>query len=169
MSEFQYGFRPIHSAPNTTLDLVESIKLGFQKMKCTSLISLYIQGAYDNVSHQIPMDRLSRCESPQILWMKSFLSDRPLYTTDGQERNQGYWLTKGAPHGSSLFPLLFTLYLDDLLLSLNSSTETEATAYVDDPTIIATSKGVSDNVAKLEEILQRANVWAHDHQLKFSY
>lgn len=100
--------------------------------------------------------------------MKPFLSDRQLYTTDGHERSHEYWLAKRVPQESSLSPLHVTVYIDDILLSLISSTETKGKAYADDITIMATSREVSDEVIKLEKILERANVWTQENQMKNS-
>lgn len=58
LSAPQFNFRPNHSASDAVLDIVEFVKYSFQEKKVASVATLDIEGANNNVSHQLLVDRL---------------------------------------------------------------------------------------------------------------
>lgn len=109
------------------------------------MATLGIEGAYDNISHGLLVDRLRQrvFDSSILAWISSFLSTRPLYTTDGVSTNRKHWLNKCAPQGSSLSPILFSLYIDNLLVKLNEQPGQRVKAHADDIPILTSSTSVT--------------------------
>jgi hypothetical protein len=66
----------------------------------------------------------------------------------------------GVPQGSILGPLLFILYINDLPLSIsNCNTD----MYADDSTIHISGKNISDIQTKVQEDLNRIELWCKDN------
>ena len=79
-------------------------------------------------------------------WFKSYLSDRFQFTQYNNSSSDFAPVTHGVPQGSILGPLLFLIYINDLILSSNKF---EYIMYADDTTLIYTQpklNNVEDNV-----------------------
>ena len=87
------------------------------------MISLDISKAFDRVWHKgflakLPMFGLHHT---LIKWISSFLSDRSIaITVDGYLSNP-HSINSGVPQGSVISPVLFTLFINDLLSSTSTS------------------------------------------------
>ena len=67
----------------------------------------------------------------------------------------------GVPQASILGPLLFILYINDLPWSIsNCNTD----MYVDDSTIHISGKNISDIQTKVQEDLNRIELWCKDNK-----
>ena len=90
--------------------------------------------AFDTVNHEILIGKLSYYGFGGIPLnlIKSFLRNRKQYVSiNGFESNK-LDTTCGVPQGSTLGPLLFLIYINDLRLSLKSST---ASHFADDTSL----------------------------------
>ena len=68
----------------------------------------------------------------------------------------------GVPQGSILGPLLFILYINDLPLSIsNCNTD----MYADDSTIPISGENISDIQTKVQEDLNRIELWCKDNNM----
>ena len=87
------------------------------------MISLDISKAFDRVSHkgllaELPLFGLHHT---LIKWISSFLSDRSVaIRVDGYLSNS-HSINFGVPQGSVISPVLFILFINDLLSSTSSS------------------------------------------------
>lgn len=60
--------------------------------------------------------------------LKSYLHDRPLFVEFRSHKSFNFIATSGAPQGSNLAPLLFTLFINDIGTDINS----EILSFADD-------------------------------------
>jgi hypothetical protein len=84
--------------------------------------SLDVSSAFDTVSHQIILSRLTQAGvvGTAHLWFASYLSNRCATVKFGQSRSSVLRLAHGVPQGSVLGPCLFNLYMADLCRVIES-------------------------------------------------
>jgi len=104
------------------------------KQQVTCLCLLDFSVAFDTIDHTILLDRLSSwfgIHGTALSWFQSYLSNRSFITSCGNSKSANCPLTCGAPQGSVLGPLLFSLYTTPLS-SILTSTSISHHLYADD-------------------------------------
>jgi len=136
-----------------------------------SMLSLDLEGAFDNVSHERLLWILQRKGYPTWITqaITNFLTSRrtqimiPGYTSE-------WILTEtGIPQGSPLSPVLFLFFISELLeLFQRVEGDTLAFGFVDDTNLIAWGDSAQDNCRRLEIVHDRCITWAQRHGAFFT-
>ena len=112
----QFGFRANHSTNHALISMTESIKSFLDNGDFVAGIFIDLEKAFDTVNHQILCRKLNhygfRGKINDLL--KSFFSNRKqLVSVNGYDSSQ-LGIECGVRQGSTLGPLLFLLYINDL-------------------------------------------------------
>ena len=155
LSDHQYGFRKARSTGDLPAVHVWSSALG----SCgeSRVISLDISKAIDRVWHKGLLAKLPMFGLPHTLinWIGSSLSDRSIaIRVDGFLSNL-HSFNAGVPQGSVISPVLFILFINDLLISTSSSIHSFA-----DDTIVSSSFLFNPNGPASSDIPSHRNISA---------
>ena len=126
LSPRQASFRPGRSTLDQILYLSQSISDGFNKPRPgsrTILSTIDFSKAFDSVWHPALCHKLISGGLPPCFarWTQSFLSDRRACVVYQNHKSRSFRVRRSVPQGSVLGPVLFFLFINDLLASLPSS------------------------------------------------
>ena len=123
LSDHQYGFRKARSTGDLLAYAVHDWSSALESCGESRVISLESSKAFDRVWHKGLLTKLPMFGLHQTLinWIGSFLSDRSIAVrVDGFLSNL-HSINACVPQGSVISPLLFILFINDLLTSTSSS------------------------------------------------
>ena len=115
--------------------------------------------AFDLVDHQILLKKLQsyKCSNSCLSWFKSYLFQRTQRVAINNELSETSKLSCGVPQGSILGPLLFLLFINDLLLSLHGTSFVDL--YADDTTIYEQHSDMKTLQSNLQKSLNSLHDW----------
>ena len=162
ISDAQYGFMPGRSTLTQQLTLLNELTINQECKAKYDIVYLDFEKAFDSVSHSKLLHFLNHLKLDPVIhaWISDYLSNRYQQTIVQSHLSELCVVTSGVPQGSVLGPLLFAIYLGELLNILNNINQISVYAFADDLKI------VSCNPTQLQTALDLVETWSHDWQLK---
>ena len=168
LNSSQSGFRPSDSCVNQLIAITHEI---FETFDCNPSLEvrsvfLDISKAFDKVWHEGFLYKLKSMGVSGELYslLENYLSDRfQRVLLNGQASSWRQDLA-GVPQGSILDPLLFLIYINDLLNELKSN----AKLFADDTSLFAIVKDKSESANILNNDLSEISKWAYDWKMLFN-
>ena len=135
LNEKQFGFRPNHSTYIAVIELVDKIANVVERNEPTLGIFLDLSKAFDTINHDILLYKLEYYgfRGVAIDWFKSYLSNRKQFVRYQMHDSDNKIINCGVPQGSILGPLLFILYINDIV---NTISLLELILFADDTTLL---------------------------------
>ena len=126
--------------------------------KLVGTVFMDLSKAFDLVNHDVLRSKLAKYHvSPEALeWFTSYLSNRLQQCYMSGSLSSPLERKVGVPQGSILGPTLFSIYINDLPLSLNTA---EVDIYADDTTIWSSGNTCEEVQQKLQDTLNSAERW----------
>ena len=129
--------------------------------------SLDIKGAFDKVWHNGLLAKLvsKGVSGKLLLWLQNYLSDRSIKVVLSGQASGTADINASVPQGSILGPLLFSVFIDDLV----ETCENDLYLYADDSTLSAIIRPGDRNAveASLNRDLHRIKAWADKWNVTF--
>ena len=163
----QFGFRANHSSNHAIISLTESIKNHLDNKRLVGGVFIDLQKAFDTVNHTILCDKLiyygfqGSCQS----LLKSFLTNRKQFVSINGHKSSEATIKCGVPQGSTLGPLLFLIYINDLHLCLKKS---QASHFADDTCIMHASNKLKTLESNLNMDLKYVSDWLKANRLSLN-
>ena len=152
----QFGFRKGHSTSHALNYSANFLTNSVANRNHTIGIFIDLSKAFDTIDHNkllVKLDNYGIRGTASAL-IKSYITGRKQYTTYNNEPSDHEIVTYGVPQGSVLGPLLFLMYINDIV---NCSSDGEFVLYADDTNIFVVGHSKKDAFNKANDVIKRVH------------
>ena len=123
----------------------------------TDILLIDFSKAFDSVPHQRLLLKLNYygITGNSVSWIENFLLDRTQYVQVSGTRSSWISVTPGVPQDTVIGPLLFLIYINDIVHNLNSKIK----LFADDAVLYSEVSNVHD-VSLFQQDLDTLSCWA---------
>jgi ribonuclease HI len=160
------GALPKRSAMDLVVSLTHDLELALQQGKCATLVTLDVQGAFDALLPNRLLRRMQTQGWPAttICLIKSFLTGRQVRVRLDDCTTVFYDVECGTPQGSPLSPVIYMLYLAELLQQDCQF----RFGYADDIALYRVSNSLDQNIDLLQRDVDEVISWGEDNKVFFA-
>ena len=164
-SSLQFGFRKHFSTTDALLFATEKIRQKIDANENVTAAFINLSRAFDSTSHVILLKKLSELNftDEAISMIKSYLNERIQKVTLSTCESDWIQLYQGVPQGTILGPLLFNVYVNNMIERIDNSCN--LVQYADDTMIFTSNKNVYDSLKALEKNIRALERYFESHLL----
>ena len=162
----QSGFRSLHSTLTSLLEASYSWSVNIDNRLINGVIFIDLKKAFDTIDHKILLRKLASygIDYRALKWFDSYLSDRQQKCVVNDELSGSRAVTCGLPQGSLTGPLLFLIYINDLIY-INCPTKVLPQIYADDTSISIAASSLPELELALNAELANLHEWLNVNNL----
>ena len=163
----QHGFLPGKSCETQMLNFNENLAYSLNNNMQTDVIYFDFAKAFDSVNHDILLNKLKYeygLEGRLLKFLVDYLRDRKQRVVIGGYMSEVKGVVSGVPQGSILGPLLFVLFINDMINCV--SNKTNIALYADDTKIWREITSWNDHQI-LQNDINSLSQWAEQNKMKF--
>ena len=136
LNDNQHGFRPEKSCLTQLIPFSSSLALALNNSSRIDVVYFDFAKAFDSVNHDIILHKLKNkygIDGTLLQFIKAYLQDRKQQVLINGSISNPLTVHSGVPQGSILGPLLFVLFIDDMISEVSQGTD--IALYADDTKI----------------------------------
>ena len=169
---FQSAYRSGHSTETAVLRVHNDILRAIDNGNCVFLVLLDLSAAFDTISHNIILNRLSSnfgIDGDALEWIRSYLTDRSQTVLVSGKYSEPATLKYGVPQGSVLGPSFFTDY-NSPVAALIRSHGISVQCYADDTQLYVPFHPNEESAAleRLHQCIANLRCWMNMNRLKLN-
>ena len=177
LSDKQFGFRKQKSCETALANLIDRAESCFDQGQDMLVASLDLSSAFDTINGSKLLSRLRDLEVPPYLlsWLQNYVNDRHCVIKVA-DQEFSYPVLSACPQGSPLSPLLFNLYVNQVLEQHETppsntprlsppdahSSQSGIQAYADDLLVWTTGPLDTENQSNLQSHLDKIHLWTKE-------
>lgn len=163
----QYGFREKHSTYMALIKLLDQITNELDNKQFSIGIFIDLSKAFDTIDHNILIRKL-QCygiRGSVLDWFKSYLNNRQQYTCINDANSDVKQVTCGVPQGSILGPLLFIIYINDIV---HASDIANLIMFADDTNLFYSNNSLDTLCNDINDDLVKISLWFRLNRLSLN-
>ena len=165
----QFGFRVKHSTSHVICDVINKLQNSCDDEKFTCLILLDLSKEFDTVNHKILLSKLKKygVRGNSLKLINDYLTNRKqvVYVNNTYSDQHQQSLVCGVPQRSTLEPLLFSIYINDL----PKASKFETRLFADDTTLFLSNDNLKTLNKNVNYELLNIEVWLNANKLSLNY
>ena len=169
----QSAYRKGHSCETALLKVVNDLQTEVSSRNMVALVLLDLSSAFDTIDHDLLFHKLQNkfgISGSVLNWIKSYLKNRTFAVKIGNIEGKPVILIYGVPQGSILGPLLFVLYISDVV-TIAQECGFNIHLYADDCQFYIGFNPLTDrtsNSTAVQNCFQRIKLWMKNNFLKLN-
>ena len=163
----QSGFRSFHSTLTALLEATNDWSVNIDNGMLNGVVFIDLKKAFDTIDHEILLLKLSNygVDSTSLKLFQSYLTNRSQKCKVNGELSNSSPLTCGIPQGSSLGPLLFLIYINDLPNCLDMA---KPRMFADDTSVSYACDSLDEIQNVINSELKNLNSWLIANRLSLN-
>lgn len=166
LNQHQHGFRKGFSTTTQLVSTIHDFATSINNGKQTDAIFMDFAKAFDKVSHNKLVYNLEKIlgNGQLIKWISAYLKNREQFVVFNNHSSHRVSVDSGVPQGSVLGPLLFILYINDIVNGIPVNIR----LYADDCVIYSEIESLKDQVL-LNKSFNKVVSWCEAWQMSINF
>ena len=166
LSKLQAAYTPNSSTEFQLIEIYNTILQALEEGKQIRFVFCDVSKAFDRVWHRGLLHKLEEIgiRGTLLQWFKAYLQNRKQRVSLNGQLSDIEVINAGVPQGSILGPLLYIIYMNDIVDTIGDNIR----LYADDCSIYVIGKNQMEIADKLNEDLERIALWADMWKVKFN-
>jgi hypothetical protein len=164
----QYGFQKNKSTGQLLNNFSDIVYNALNNGLHVTVVFIDFSKAFDTLLHSRLLDALQKIgiRGPLLVWFNNYLSNRRVAVKFGNVLSDMKTITTGVPQGSRLGPLLYLIYVNEMLSHIKN---TDIFLYADDTALVAVHRNFNQANKYLQDDFTNILRWSHDNGLTLNY
>ena len=166
LSSLLAAFRKHYNCQHVLINLIEKCRQALDSREYFGLIIMDLSKAFDCLPHRLFLCKLHKygVSKEACKLLHSYLLNRRQRAKIGCSRSDWVEMNKGVPQGSVLGPLIFNIFINDIIFYLRG--DCSIFNYADDNTIGIAHKDLTELKGQLVKCTEKAIKWFESNHMK---